>query len=164
MLRALEPSDVELLYLWENDPAVWSAGCTLAPFSRQQLADYVIGYDGDIYSARQLRLMIVSDTTGETVGTVDLYDFDPANSRCGVGILIAPPYRRQGYALKALGEIADYCRARLSLHQLWCVAGADNHSSRQLFARAGYTASGCLRSWLRSDGRYTDAYILQLML
>ncbi|MDE6378212.1 MAG: GNAT family N-acetyltransferase, partial [Duncaniella sp.] len=122
------------------------------------------GYDGDIFSARQLRLMIVADTTGDTVGTVDLYDFDPVNSRCGVGILIAQPYRRRGYALRALGEIADYCRSRLSLHQLWCVVGADNHPSRELFARAGYVGAGCLRSWLRSAGRYTDAYILQLML
>ena len=164
MLRALEPLDIETLYKWENDPAVWTVGCTLAPYSRQQLTDYVMSYDGDIYSARQLRLMIVSDITGETVGTVDLYDFDATNSRCGVGILIAPPFRMQGYAIKALEEIAAYCRSRLSLHQLWCVIGADNDASRVLFKKAGYTASGRLRSWLRSSGRYTDAYIYQLML
>lgn len=89
-LRALEPIDVDTLYRWENDPAVWDVGCTLAPYSRKQLWDYVDSYDGDIYSARQLRLMIALPS-GETIGTVDLYDFDPANSRCAVGILISPP-------------------------------------------------------------------------
>lgn len=164
MLRALEPADALLLYEWENDPGVWAQGCTLAPYSLKQLVDYVETYDADIYSARQLRLMIVADDTGDTVGTVDLYDFDPANSRCGVGILVAPPYRRKGYALKALADIAEYCRGRLSLHQLWCVVGAENQASRSLFTCAGYSASGRLRSWLRSAGSYSDAYIYQLML
>ena len=128
-LRALEPIDVDTLYCWENDPAVWEVGCTLAPYSRKQLWDYVDSYDGDIYSARQLRLMIALPS-GETIGTVDLYDFDPANSRCAVGILISPPYRRQGYALSSLEMLADHCRRHLSLHQLYCIAGADNHPSR----------------------------------
>lgn len=162
-LRALEPIDVDTLYSWENNPAVWGVGSTLAPYSRKQLWDYIDSYDGDIYSAKQLRLMI-DLPGGETIGTVDLYDFDAANSRCAVGILIAPPYRRQGYGRAALDAIADYCRTRLSLHQLYCIAGADNIASRTLFERAGYTISGRLRSWLRSANTYTDAYIYQKML
>lgn len=162
-LRALEPIDVDTLYSWENNPAVWGVGSTLAPYSRKQLWDYIDSYDGDIYSAKQLRLMI-DLPGGETIGTVDLYDFDAANSRCAVGILIAPPYRRQGYGRAALDALADYCRTRLSLHQLYCIAGADNIASRTLFERAGYTISGRLRSWLRSANTYTDAYIYQKML
>lgn len=162
-LRALEPIDVDTLYRWENDPAVWGVGSTLAPYSRKQLWDYIDSYDGDIFAAKQLRLMIELPS-GETVGTVDLYDFDAANSRCAVGILIALPYRRQGHGLAALTAIADYCRTRLSLHQLYCIAGADNTASRALFERAGYTISGRLRSWLRAANAYTDAYLYQKML
>lgn len=163
-LRALEPIDVDTLYRWENDPAVWGVGATLAPYSRKQLWDYVDSYDGDIYSAKQLRLMIVDDGTGETVGTVDLYDFDPANSRCGIGILVASEYRRRGYAFLALNAVCDYCRSRLSLHQLYAVAGADNIASRDLFLKAGFRISGRLRSWICSAGRYTDAFIMQKLL
>lgn len=162
-LRALEPIDVDTLYRWENDPAVWDVGCTLAPYSRKQLWDYVDSYDGDIFSARQLRLMIALPT-GETIGTADLYDFDPANSRCAVGILIAPEHRHKGYALLALDMLADHCRRLYSLHQLYCITGADNIASRSLFEKAGYTISGRLRSWLRSANTYTDAYIYQKML
>ena len=162
-LRALEPIDVDTLYRWENDPAVWGVGSTLAPYSRKQLWDYIDSYDGDIFAAKQLRLMIELPT-GETIGTADLYDFDAVNSRCAVGILIAPPYRRQGHGLAALDALADYCRSRLSLHQLYCIAGADNTASRTLFERAGYTISGRLRSWLRSANAYTDAYLYQKML
>ena len=35
--RALEPIDVDTLYRWENDPAVWGVGSTMAPYSRKQL-------------------------------------------------------------------------------------------------------------------------------
>ena len=163
LLRALEPIDVDTLYRWENDPAVWDVGCTLAPYSRKQLWDYVNNYDGDIYAARQLRLMIVLPS-GETIGTVDLYDFDPANSRCAVGILIAPPYRRQGFGLAALEKLAAHCRHKLSLHQLYSIAAADNLPSRALFEAAGYTISGRLRSWLRTANHYTDAYLYQKMI
>lgn len=162
-LRALEPIDVDTLYRWENDPAVWGVGSTLAPYSRKQLWDYIDSYDGDIFSAKQLRLMIALPS-GETIGTIDLFDFDATNSRCAVGILIANEYRRQGYGLQALEAIANYCRTTLSLHQLYCIVGIDNIPSRALFEKAGYTASGRLRSWIRRAGTYTDAYIYQKML
>lgn len=167
-LRALEPDDIDLLYMWENDPATWDAGGTLAPYSRQQLTDYVMGYDGDIFAARQLRLMIdytAPDGNVHTVGTVDLFDFDPANSRAGVGILVIPGYQRRGIATEALHQLAGYCRTRLSMHQLHAVTAIDNTASRRTFERAGFTPSGRLRSWLRhTEHRYIDAFIYQKML
>lgn len=85
LLRALEPIDVDVLYRWENDPALWNVGVTLAPYSRRQLWDYVNNYDGDIYSAKQLRLMIVLAASGETIGTLDFYDFDAATRAAALG-------------------------------------------------------------------------------
>lgn len=171
-LRALEPIDVDTLYHWENNPELWSVGVSLAPYSRKQLWDYVNNYDGDIFSAKQLRLMIDLNSdwdnpegTGRvTIGTLDMFDFDAANSRCGVGILISSPYQRQGYGLRTLELAARYCREVYSLHQLHSTVGADNAASRELFEKAGYTISGRLRSWLRHANRYTDAYIYQKFL
>ena len=40
-LRALEAEDVDLLYVWENDPAVWGVSGTLAPFSRHTLRRFL---------------------------------------------------------------------------------------------------------------------------
>ena len=160
-LRALEPIDVDTLYRWENDPALWSVGVSLAPYSRKQLWDYVNNYDADIYAARQLRLMVTLNKTNETIGTIDLYEFDAANARCGVGILIASDFQRHGYGYMALELTASYCRTTYSLHQLYCTIGADNHPSRNLFEKAGYKIAGRLKSWLKSAGCYSDAYIYQ---
>lgn len=163
-LRALEPIDVDTLYRWENDPRLWNVGVTLAPYSRKQLWDYVDNYDGDIFAAKQLRLMVELNESRETIGTLDLCDFDAANSRCAVGILIASPFQHQGYGLRTLELAARYCREVYSLHQLYCTIAADNKASRGLFVKAGYTISGRLRSWLRTAGSYTDAYIYQKFL
>lgn len=160
-LRALEIIDVDTLYNWENDPSLWTLGATIAPYSRKQLWDYINNYDGDIYSAKQLRLMIDLNSTGETIGTIDLYDFDAANSRCGIGILIAKPYQHKGYGLRALQLIANYCRDIYSLHQIYAIVAQTNQPSRGLFDKASYTVSGCLKSWIKIANRYYDAYIYQ---
>lgn len=163
-LRALEPIDVDTLYRWENDPELWSVGITLAPYSRKQLWDYINNYDADIYAAKQLRLMISLISTNETIGTIDLYEFDAANSRCAVGILIAAAFQHCGYGHKALELTAAYCRKAYSLHQLYCTIGADNLPSRNLFEKAGYKISGRLKSWLKTGGSYSDAYLYQKFL
>ncbi|MDE5785138.1 MAG: GNAT family N-acetyltransferase [Duncaniella sp.] len=163
-LRALEPDDIDTLYAWENDTDVWDDGATLAPFSRELLADYVANYEPDIFKARQLRFMIEEVVSGMAVGTVDLYDFDPRNRRCGVGILIATPFRRKGYATAALNILSRYCGRHLGMHQLYCLAGTDNIASRLTFQSAGYKISGRLRSWIRNGSSYRDAFLMQLLL
>ena len=160
VLRAPEPIDVDTLYKWENDTSLWSTGVTLAPYSRKQLWDYIDNYDGDIFAAKQLRFMIdlkngngnvetgVHDSKKElfptSIGTVDLFDFDAVNA--------------------ALNLVAEYCRARLGLHQLYCTIAETNHPSRALFEKAGFQISGRLKSWLRTPPTYTSAYFYQKFL
>lgn len=174
LLRAPEPVDVDILYKWENDTTLWNAGVTYAPLSRKQLWDYINNYDGNIFETKQLRFVIdlkqVINADGSrhlfptSIGTVDLFDFDAINSRCGIGILIADEYRRQGYGLDVLNIVMEYCRKKLALHQLYCTIAEDNIASRRLFEKAGFQISGRLKSWLRTPPTYTSAYILQKFL
>ena len=85
-LRALEAEDVDLLYVWENDPAVWGVSGTLAPFSRHTLRRFLDEQRFDLYAARQLRL-VVETLDGRAVGLVDLFEFEPVDLRAGIGIL-----------------------------------------------------------------------------
>lgn len=164
-LRAPEPSDLDMLYELENDSSAWETGCTAAPVSRDLLRRYIESAETDITATRQLRLMIVSRESHETVGAVDMFNVDILNRRAEIGIAVTAAHRRRGYALKALAAIAAYGRRYLGLHQLYATIASDNAASRALFARAGYKTSGRLQSWLlRRDGVYEDAYICQLML
>lgn len=161
-LRALEPADLETLYGWENDTAVWRVSGTLAPFSRHVLSRLIEEQQFDIYATRQMRLVIES-RMGEVVGAVDLFEFDPQNRRAGVGIIIDSKFRRRGYALDALATLEGYVRRVLQMHQLWCSVTEDNLASQQLFSRAGYVECGRRRGWyLTPDGELDEVLFQKL--
>lgn len=161
ILRAVEPSDLDSLYLWENDTSAWASASTRAPLSRQQLHDYICGYDADIYAARQLRLIIVEKSSGRAVGAIDLYDFDPRDRRAFAAIYLAEEFRGHGYGRESLDLLADYGRTVIGLHQIAAFVSAGNTASLALFRSSSFKSCGRLRSWIKYNGRYEDVIIMQ---
>jgi len=166
LLRAPEPADIDIIFRWENDTRIWHLGNTLAPYSRFAIEQFVLNTDNDIFASKQLRLMIdwhssISEST--TIGSIDLYDFDPFNKRAGIGILIDEPFRRKGFALEALNLLIEYCFTTLNLHQLYCNIEQSNKESINLFAKAGFIACGSKKEWLFRDGQWTDEWMFQLI-
>ena len=160
-LRALEAEDVDLLYVWENDPAVWGVSGTLAPFSRHTLRRFLDEQRFDLYAARQLRL-VVETLDGRAVGLVDLFEFEPVDLRAGIGILIhGAGDRGRGFASDALDVLCRYARQVLGLHQLWCSVAPDNAASLALFRRAGFVECGRRRQWRRTPDGWADELLLQ---
>ena len=159
-LRAMEPEDLDMLYHLENDRLLWDIGTTNVPYSRYVLHDYIAHSSGDIYTDKEVRL-IIEDGQRQTVGIVDITSFDPKNLRAEVGIVIAAPYRRQGYARAALNAIHDYACSTLHLHQLYAIISSGNEASLALFTQMGYTISGLLSDWLLLADGYQPAVIMQ---
>ena len=213
-LRAVEPADVELLYTWENDPAVWAVSGTTEPFSREQIERFISRQleGGDLLRTGQLRLMIEvpepagaagTETAGmetagtemagtetetepgmadeakvanpnrtarifrtfRTIGTLDLFEYDPLHGRAGLGILIYDRDDRcRGYAADAVERLCRYAREGLRMHQLWCNVGADNEASLGLFRKLGFREVGTKRDWLWTPDGYRDEVLLQKIL
>ena len=162
-LRALEPEDLDAMYGWENDTDSWRVSGTVAPFSRHVLSRLIDEQQFDIYATRQMRLVIES-LDGSAVGAVDMFEFDPQNLRAGVGIIVAPPYRKQGFALDALQTLERYVRDVLRMHQLWCSVGADNDASLALFRKAGYAECGRRKEWILTPNGAIDEVLMQKLL
>jgi diamine N-acetyltransferase len=160
-LRAPEPEDMERLYVWENDTSIWENGASIVPFSRYSIKQYLIDCKYDLYVDRQLRMMITLRETGEPVGTIDLYDFDPFHLRAGVGILIDLNHRRKGYGLQALALLEGYAFGFLNMKQLHAIIPEKNNGSARLFAKAGYRRTGLLEEWLRSENSFCHALVMQ---
>jgi len=162
-LRAIEPEDIDLLYLWENDPEIWEVSHTLVPYSKYILALYIKNTDKDIYESRQLRLMI--DTfDGKTIGAIDLFDFDPFHLRVGIGLLIHNREERsKGYASAAMELLIDYCFNKLKMHQLYANIETDNTISLRLFEKHGFKVCGIKREWLQTASGWKDEALLQLI-
>lgn len=162
-LRALEPTDLDVLYDWENDARTWLVTDTMAPFSRQMLWQYLECYTGDIYQSRELRLMAVCNATGEAVGTVDFFNFNPLNNRAELGLYIAPQWRGRGAGRAVLDLLCDYARNHLGLRQLYVYITTDNEPCLRLFDSYGFQRAGLLRQWVKRGRTYTDAHLLQLL-
>lgn len=163
-LRALEPEDLEILYLWENDPSVWHLSGTLIPFSKYLLRQYLENSAKDIFETRQLRLIIQLNGEKRPVGAIDLFEFDPFHRRAGIGILIADPSDRgRGYAKEALETLILYAFDVMKLHQLWCNIACGNSQSLKLFTAAGFRVVGEKKEWLFTGEGYEDEWMLQLV-
>lgn len=162
-LRPLEPEDLELLYKWENDADLWTLGSTVSPYSYYILKEYISESYKNIYEQKQLRLMITLKDGGTTIGMIDLYEFDPHNSRAGVGILIDTAFQSKGYAGIAVKLIIEYAFSFLKLHQLFAHIPTDNTPSKKLFSACGFKDSGILRDWNSVSEGYSDVCIMQLI-
>ena len=154
-LRALESADLELLYLWENDPEIWRVSETISPLSRERLAALIRDQVYDLYATRQMRLMI--DVDDVAVGCVDLFNFEPLHRRFGVGILIyAEEHRRKGYAREVIEQVKDYARNTLDLKQIWVNIDEDNPASIALFESCGFVLSARRKEWINRAGKFID--------
>ncbi len=161
-LRALEPTDIDILFQWENNTSLWKVSNTLVPFSRFAIEQYVLNSGTDIFSAKQLRLMIcLNGESSAPIGAIDLFDFDPFHSRAGIGILIAEEYRNQGYAGEALKVLVAYCFNTLCVHQLYCNISEDNSASIKLFKEAGFVNTGIKKQWIKAGSKWIDELIFQ---
>jgi diamine N-acetyltransferase len=161
-LRALEPSDLDVLYNWENDTSIWKVSQTIAPFSKNILAKYLKNAHQDIFTAKQLRLMIEKDNT--PIGTIELFDFDPVNLRCGIGIwIVDEENRRKGYAKEALTLIIKYAFSNLHLNQIYCNISSRNQVSINLFGSLDFQLVGVKSKWNKTPEGWEDELFFQLL-
>ncbi len=160
-LRAVELSDKSIIYNWENDPAQWPISFTSKPFSSATIEQYISNDAYDIYTTKQLRLMIcLSDKS--CIGCIDLYEFDPRNQRAGIGILIDSAHRRKGYAMAALAVLKVYAFETLFLNQLFAYIDDYNSSSIALFEKSNFSSIGRLKNWNKKNSQYfNDVVVMQ---
>jgi len=160
-LRALEPEDLEFVYSIENDTSLWELSDTQTPYSKFLIKQYLENAQQDIFEAKQLRLAICTNNN-DTIGLIDVFDFDIKNKRAGIGILIQnKENRNQGYGKEALELLLNYCFQTIHLHQVYANISENNSPSLKLFKINGFKIIGLKKDWSFNGKTYTNEYILQ---
>ncbi len=114
-LRALEPTDLEFLYLLENDESVWEVSNTSTPFSRFILKQYLENSHRDIFDVKQLRLVISLVSENKPIGFIDFFDFEPKHGRVGLGVVIfSEEDRGKGFAFQSIEMVCNYAFLHLN--------------------------------------------------
>jgi len=160
-LRKMEPEDLSFLYDVENNMTFWHVSETKAPYSRWELKQYIENYCYDIFTTKELRLIICNCKTGKPIGIIDLFEYHPLHNRCGVGLLVVPECARQGFASEALGLVMSYAFGTLLVKQIWCTIDVKNTASIALFEKAGFKQCGTLKEWKHSADGYSDVFVYQ---
>jgi diamine N-acetyltransferase len=162
-LRALEPEDLDFLYQLENNPETWQVSSTYAPYSKYVLRQYLESSQYDIYTSKQLRLVIFQINKPQVqIGAIDLFDFDPFHLRAGVGVIVqSEKDRRKGYAKEALQLLAEYSFSFLKLKQLFCTITENNMASIKLFEESGFEKCGLRKDWIKAPDGWKDEIMYQ---
>ncbi len=160
-LRAVEPEDLDRLYLWENNAQLWIAGNTRNPYSKFLLRQYISESEKNIYDSKQLRLMMDCKNSGKTVGTVDLFDFDIHNSRIALGLFVEDVFQGKGYAKASLQLVEQYIFDFLKINQLYVQIAVNNLASIHLFEKENFEKTGVLKDWIKTIDEFESIVVFQ---
>ncbi len=133
ILRPLQPGDLELLLLIEQNPENQRYTTQEHP-SESELKDFLHS-NHDYFIHRQYRYVI--DVDGAGVGFIDLSDASTDFKTANTGILILPDWRHKGIALEAMQMLVDHA-ATLQIEQLYAYIKPDNLASIKLYEQAGF--------------------------
>ena len=144
-LRKIEPSDLPFLYQWENDATSWADSDTHNPLSRHDLHQYIENNTGDIYRDGQLRLMI--EQGGQTLGCIDLFDFDARNRKAAIGMYIAQEARGKGVGSEAVKQLLNYAFDFLHLRMVYAIISVNNQACSHIYEQLDFAPSSPLKDW-----------------
>lgn len=160
-LRAVEVSDVDIVYRWENDAALWSDGSVRQPVNSVSIESLIAQAGMDVYQTRQLRLMVCSLADDAVVGCVDMFDFSPFDMHASLGVLVDTPFQRRGFATEALSLMCQYLHDTLALHQVSASMRSSNVASVSLFKKLGFDVVGVRKQWIRTSSGFEDEVLMQ---
>ncbi len=162
-LRALEPIDIEVLFIVENDPELQFFSAHQGPYSRHVLQRYIEQQHQSIYEQKQQRFVIAA-AGGAVLGFIDLFDFDPHSKRAGVGVVVLSAYRNKGVATKALSLLENYAINHYDMHMLHADVLCENAASCALFEKRNFFSTGVKRDWYYFQQQFHDVQGYQKIL
>lgn len=111
---------------------------------------------GATYAVRRLPDQVL-------VGRVSWFDHNPRNGACEIGFVVAPGWRRRGYAREALELLLEHLFREVGVRKVMAQTAAFNQASRGLLEGVGFCEDGRLREHHELDGVFHDDVLLSLL-
>lgn len=162
-LRPIEPEDIALLYIWENDPSLSLSNFLIFPISKNNLLDLVKQVDLPIQDGGTILFIIETrEETPQTIGYISLYNYSYFHRRGAIGILIDIPYQSRGLAKEALSLFLEIGFSDLLLRTIYAEIDPDNLRAIELFRSCHFEHSATLPQWNRMGKVFRDLSIYTL--
>ena len=106
---------------------------------------------------------IIDKISGEKIGVVAYYKFDPQHRKAEVGFWIFPQYWNKGIATETLKAVIDYCQKEKSIHRLEAFVEDGNVASSRVLEKLGFTHEGRFRECEMKNGKFIDLNVYGLI-
>lgn len=162
-LRALEPSDYEIINKWHNDEKI---------FSRTMANKFFISTERDkewvkkliMDDSNFLFLAICLKETDEMIGNLSLTNIDLRNRKAYIGgINIDQKYQNQKLGFDAFDQFLDYAFLEMGLNKL-NTGYLDSHKvTAYSLSRYGFVEELRLREEVYKLGKFHDVIVVSLL-
>ncbi len=96
------------------------------------------------FARQKNRLMIVEKKSNHVVGTIHLMEAERGVVTVTIGYVIAPQYRRKGYAFEAIQSVIAYCFKNTNLQMFLASCFTYNQGSKRLLEKLGFQFEGII--------------------
>ncbi len=162
-LRALREEDALELYKYYSKEKVYRYLDWHGPKDEEHAKEIIFSWKMGFSEGWILRLAIATLEEDKLIGTIFLNNFE--GKRAEVGYELSEEYWRRGIMSEALNLILSIAFNRLNLVRVQAFASPENHPSRSLLLKSGFTEEGYLKQYECHyiTGECKDMYIYGLI-
>jgi RimJ/RimL family protein N-acetyltransferase len=161
VLRPFTAEDADVMWEIVNDPEV--VRFTFEPATELTLDKLRSWYGVRTADPDRLDLAVTDRETGELVGEVVLYEWDPAARGCTFRTLVGPRGRGRGLGSEATRLIVGHAFEQVGLHRVQLEVYADNPRARRVYEKAGFVVEGVRREAARRGGAWVDEVLMAVL-
>jgi RimJ/RimL family protein N-acetyltransferase len=161
VLRPFTAADAHTMWQIIGDPEVLRF--TYEPGTDLSLEKVRSWYATRSEQSDRLDLAVTDRESGELVGEVVLYEWDPHARSCTFRTLIGPRGRGRGLGTEALRLILGHGFEQLGLHRIELVTYGHNLRARHVYEKVGFTVEGVRREAALRDGEWADEVIMAML-
>ena len=160
LIRSFQPSDLESVFAYRNDPNVARYQGWDIPYPREKALQWVTNPDVIVPTepGGRFKAALELKSTGEMIGDIGfmLNKHDARQAECGYSL--SQTHWHQGYAAEAVKRLLSYLFDDLNLHRVTAVMDVDNLASWRLADRLGFRREAHFVENILFKGSYASEY------
>ncbi|MFC8081489.1 GNAT family N-acetyltransferase [Streptomyces sp. NPDC057340] len=161
VLRPFTAEDADVMWEIINDPEV--VRFTFEPSTELTLDRLRSWYGVRTADPDRLDLAVTDRATGELVGEVVLYEWDPSARSCTFRTLMGPRGRGRGLGSEATRLVVGHAFEQVGLHRVQLEVYADNPRARRVYEKAGFVVEGVRREAALRGGEWVDDVLMAVL-
>ncbi|UTE78444.1 GNAT family N-acetyltransferase [Rossellomorea sp. KS-H15a] len=165
VLRKLELSDAPSVFdHWLSDDRVMDNLIKGAHKSVKETIKRVTEIVGQYDTEEFCYWGIELKSSGDLIGAIDLFHFDPMTENCEVGYTIGYDWWNKGYGTEALSAVIEFGFRTMNIHKISAAHNTDNPASGKIMSKVGMQKEGTFKHMIRNaKNQYKDCAVYGLL-